>query len=129
MASIWLRVITIAIGLSVAGPAVAGSGELGQTQDPGQARNAGARWLVEHQNADGGWGAGAWGRDVSGATSDVATTSLAVMALLRDANGEPAHRKAIERGVGFVVRVVESSGRPLWEYGHDARGAPCTGRT
>jgi hypothetical protein len=31
------------------------------------------------------------------------------MALLRDANGEPAHRKAIERGVGFVVRVVESS--------------------
>jgi len=109
MTRIWRRAITIALVLGVAGPAAAGSGKLGQPQDPDHARHAGARWLVKHQNADGGWGAGVWGQDLRGATSDVATTSIAVMALLRDANGEPAHRKAIERGVGFVVRVVESS--------------------
>ncbi len=107
--SIWFRVMTIALALAVAGPGAALAGQPPQKQDPRQARSAGARWLVENQNADGGWGAGVWGRDVRGATSDIATTSLAVMALLRDAKGEPAHRKAIEQGVDFVVRAVEAS--------------------
>jgi hypothetical protein len=106
---IWFRVMVIGLALALAGPGAAVAGELTQKQDPQQARSAGARWLVENQNADGGWGAGAWGRDVRGATSDIATTSLAVMALLRDAQGEPAHRRAIEQGVDFVVRAVESS--------------------
>ena len=76
---------------------------------PDQARTAGARWLVEHQADDGGWGAGAFGQDRRGAASDVATTSLAVMALLRDAQGGPLHRAAIERGVLFTVRAIEAS--------------------
>jgi hypothetical protein len=71
--TIWIALALLA----VAGPALAAA--------PQQARNAGARWLVEHQHADGGWGAGSWGRSSAGSTSDVATTSLAVMALLRDA--------------------------------------------
>ncbi len=75
---------------------------------PTDARNAGARWLVEHQNPDGGWASGGYAR--RGAVgSDVATTSLAVMALLRDAAGRDVHRAVVERGVGFVVRVVEAS--------------------
>ena len=110
---IWFRVMTIALALSVAGPGAALASELAQKQqpkqEPRQARSAGAGWLVENQNSDGGWGAGIWGRDVRAATSDIATTSLAVMALLRDAKGEPAHRKAIEHGIRFVVRAVESS--------------------
>lgn len=76
---------------------------------PQDARSEGARWLVAHQNADGGWGAGAWGRSNGAAASDVATTSLVVMALLRDANGRPLHREAVERGVRFVVQAVEAS--------------------
>lgn len=98
-------VMTVVIGMSVAaaGPALAG------TAPPGQARSQGARWLVAHQNDDGGWGAGSWGGSAGAAASDVATTSLAVMALLRDANGRALHREAIARGVGFVVRAVEAS--------------------
>jgi len=106
---IWFRVMVIGLALAVAGPGAVVASELTQQRDPKQARSAGARWLVENQNPDGGWGAGVWGRDVRGASSDIATTSLAVLALPRDAKGEPAHRKAIERGVDFVVRAVESS--------------------
>jgi hypothetical protein len=77
-----------------------------------EARTAGARWLVEHQRADGGWGAGSFGRryDASAqASSDVATTSLAVMALIRDAGNSSAHGSAIERGISFVVAAIEAS--------------------
>lgn len=110
--SIGFRMITLAMAFAVAGPAAAGNFQgnpLAQAEDPDHARGAGARWLVAHQNEDGGWGAGALGRDARGTTSDVATTSLAVMALLRDANGEPTHQKALVRGVGFVVGAVEAS--------------------
>ena len=72
------------------------------------ARSEGARWLVAEQNADGGWGAGSWGNS-SGGASDIATTSLAVLALLRDANGKPLHAAAVQRGVDFVLQSVESS--------------------
>jgi hypothetical protein len=79
------------------------------TESPNHARAAGARWLIEHQAKDGGWGAGVWGQDVRDAKSDVATTSLAVLALMRDENGPTTHRQSIERGVLFVVGVVEAS--------------------
>ena len=102
-------IITMGLVLGLAGSATAGSSGLQTEQHPDRARAAGASWLVEHQNENGGWGAGVWGQDIKDATPDVATTSLAVMALLRDANGEPRHREAIVRGVLFVVRSVEAS--------------------
>jgi hypothetical protein len=79
------------------------------TEDATKARANGARWLVQHQNTDGGWGAGAHGNRSAGAASDVATTAISVMALLRDARGSGAHASAIERGVLFVVSAVEKS--------------------
>jgi len=106
--------LTIALTLGLAGAATGkgGSPDLGQTTtgQPAQVRSAGAAWLVAHQNGDGGWGAGAWGASNGKVASDVATTSLAVMALLRDANGQPhVHREAVLRGVRFVVESIEGS--------------------
>jgi hypothetical protein len=106
---IWHRTITILLALCVAGSAGASDLTKRAQQDPDHARTAGARWLVEHQGEDGGWGAGSWGRSAGGAASDVATTSLAIMALLRDANGEPLYQAAVDRGVLFVVKAVEAS--------------------
>lgn len=74
-----------------------------------QARVQGTAWLKAHQNEDGGWASGSWGRSNGVAQSDVATTSLAVMALLRDAGDSNDHRDAILRGVRFVIRRVEES--------------------
>lgn len=83
-----------------------------QAPDPAarqKTRSAGAHWLVQHQNPDGGWGSGGFGGASTGQGSDVATTALSVMALLRDAKGGAAHRDAIERGVRYVLEVIESS--------------------
>jgi hypothetical protein len=90
------------------------AGQQPTAQSPGQTRSAGARWLTQHQNADGGWGSGNFGQRHLGSqagaqTSDVATTALSVMALLRDAENSEAHRDSIQRGVAFVVSAVESS--------------------
>jgi hypothetical protein len=73
------------------------------------ARVHGSSWLTQHQNSDGGWGAGSWGASGGVTPSDVATTSLAVMALLRDGGHDGTHRAAIEKGVRFVVRTVEAT--------------------
>lgn len=106
-------VLTIALALGLAGAATGKEGNpalgLSTTGQPAQVRSAGAAWLVAHQNGDGGWGAGAWGASNGKVASDVATTSLAVMALLRDANGQPVHREAVLRGVRFVVESIERS--------------------
>jgi hypothetical protein len=69
-------------------------------------RARGVAWLVKEQRADGGWSSGNFGTDGRGAGSDVATTAWATLALFRDANGGPANREAISRGVGFVVDAV-----------------------
>ncbi|MAG30535.1 MAG: hypothetical protein CL908_06525, partial [Deltaproteobacteria bacterium] len=78
-------------------------------REAAQARSAGAAWLVTNQNADGGWGAGGWGRGSATTQSDVATTALATMALLRDDPALATHARAFERGVAFVVKAIEES--------------------
>jgi hypothetical protein len=80
------------------------------TRDQSQAsRGRGATWLVKSQKDDGGWGAGAWGTDNPQAPSDVATTSLVILALHRDAAGDGRHKKAIMRGINYVTQVIEQS--------------------
>jgi hypothetical protein len=105
---IWQSIISLLLAVGLASTAAAGTPNAHQRQPDG-ARASGAVWLVEHQHQDGGWGAGTFGQDGHDAVADVATTSLAVMALMRDASGRPIHRESIERGVLFVVRAVEAS--------------------
>ena len=72
----------------------------------------GAKWLLEHQGSDGGWGTGqAAGRHAGqlSNTSDVATTALSVLALVREGSGVKKHRAAIENGVRYVVGIVDKS--------------------
>jgi hypothetical protein len=73
------------------------------------ARSRGAAWLKASQKADGGWGAGAWGTDDPKAPSDVATTSLAILALHRDSAGDSRHNGTLRRAIGYVTKVVEVS--------------------
>ena len=61
------------------------------------------------QRADGGWGAGDWDTNAAQAQSDVATTSLTILALLRDAKGTDVHDESIRKAVEYVVGVVEDS--------------------
>ena len=72
-------------------------------------RAKGAKWLKSVQKADGGWGAGSWGTDDVNASSDVATTAMSVLALLRDGGGVETHQAAITRAVAFVTRTIEES--------------------
>jgi hypothetical protein len=69
-------------------------------------RGRGAAWLKRTQKSDGGWGAGAWGTDDPSAASDVATTSLAVLALYRDSSGDGRHKDTIRRAITYVTKVV-----------------------
>jgi hypothetical protein len=69
----------------------------------------GADWLISIQKSNGGWGAGDWSTDSTEAPADVATTSLVVLALVRDAGGSERHRDAIVKGVRYVTGVVEKS--------------------
>lgn len=73
------------------------------------ARQRGSAWLVSIQQEGGGWGAGDWSTDSVNASPDVATTSIVVLALLRDAAGSDRHRDAIARGVRYVADVVVRS--------------------
>ncbi|MFZ5481847.1 MAG: hypothetical protein ACOZNI_34115 [Myxococcota bacterium] len=69
------------------------------------AQRKGVAWLLAVQNADGGWGAGAWGQADAKAASDVATSAVAILALRRDGG----HADAITKGVRYVASVVEAS--------------------
>jgi len=91
--------------------------DLGRLDDEPARR--GVRWLVEAQNADGGWGGGkpsAWGGD-EGRVSSVEETAVAVEALVSAATGstaKPALDRAIESavqgGLTWLVAAVESGG-------------------
>lgn len=73
----------------------------------------GLAWLVDHQNADGGWG-GRIERLAKGKTrahSSVEETSVAVEALGAD-DSLPRYQAAAEEGLDWLVRAVES-GRHL----------------
>lgn len=72
-------------------------------------RKLGAEWLVSIQKDNGGWGAGDWGTDSVQAPADVATSSIVVLALIRDAAGSDRHSDAIVSGVRYVTGVIESS--------------------
>lgn len=81
--------------------------------DPAATREAGARWLVQHQNGDGGWGAASFvqrnaDRTATG-NSDIATTALALMALGRDAGATDRHQPAIRKGLDYVLTKIEES--------------------
>jgi hypothetical protein len=96
-------------------------GQLPQAQTPAKitastlspearkAREAGVRWLLQHQHSDGGWASGNWGTSGTEATSDVATTAFAVLALHRDAAGASRNATELRRGVEFVVHAVEKA--------------------
>jgi hypothetical protein len=72
-----------------------------------KARASGVSWLLQHQHGDGGWASGDWGTSGTEATSDVATTAFAVLALHRDAAGSSRNAAELRRGVEFVVHAVE----------------------
>ena len=69
------------------------------------ARAEGAKYLRGAQNMDGGWGAPDSGRASDG-TSDVATSSIVLLALHRDANGAHTDDDAIIRGVRYVLKSI-----------------------
>lgn len=103
----------VALDYSLAsGPALAPPGvEQGQSGlSPDEARASGIAWLKSVQLSDGGWGAGAFG-EAQGAVSDAATTSMAVLALVRDGGVRGSHQAEIERGVRYLVQAVESGPR------------------
>ena len=77
----------------------------------------GLAWLVSHQLNDGGWGQGDespnMGKSMDGqrAKSNVADTSMAVLALLRSGStpSRGAHKAATRRGVEFILGQIEAS--------------------
>jgi squalene-hopene/tetraprenyl-beta-curcumene cyclase len=94
-------------GLGAALPALDAAGE-----DPRSARfRRAVRWLVEHQNTDGGWGESCRSYDEPGlrgmGPSTASQTAWAVLALL--AAGEIDSR-AVERGIAYLVATQLSDG-------------------
>ncbi len=84
-------------------------GDTASSEDILKARARAAAWLESVQKADGGWGAGSWGQDDVQAPSDVATTAMAVLALVRDGAGVQKHQASITRGVAFVNKTIAES--------------------
>ena len=50
----WITIAAALVALAVTGTATAGSAQLQKHQNPDQAREVGARWLVEHPIESGG---------------------------------------------------------------------------
>jgi hypothetical protein len=76
----------------------------------------GIRVLAGAQNADGGWDAEIWGRDIPtpvGVWSFVPSTSFAVQALA--ATGDMAYRDQASRALAWLVRVQNEDGS--WNFG------------
>lgn len=79
----------------------------------------GLKWLVEHQNQDGGWGQGEEqssmrrgpGSQSEGYGSNVADTATACLALIR-AGSTPAkgpHAQALRKGIAYICSEIEAS--------------------
>ncbi len=79
--------------------------------NPREARRLGADFLKKIQKKDGGWGAGSWGQADDGAPSDVATASIVLLALHRDADGTDIHAEAIAKGVQYVLKAIDDAPR------------------
>jgi squalene-hopene/tetraprenyl-beta-curcumene cyclase len=61
---------------------------------------AGTRWLVEHQNADGGWG------DTVHSRTNISTTAIVWAALSAIAPGDPPLHAAIARATGWLEQAA-----------------------
>jgi squalene-hopene/tetraprenyl-beta-curcumene cyclase len=79
-------------------------GELRQVPEVALIAHRAARWLLQVQNGDGGWGAGAH------VPSSIEETAVAVSGLSAAAASEGAADAAIERGVAWLA-VATGSGR------------------
>ncbi len=85
------------------------AGTAAKPEQVAEARKSGAAWLKTVQRADGGWGAGSWGSDDLAAPSDVATTALTILALVRDGGGVDMHKESITRAARFVTKTIQES--------------------
>lgn len=97
--------------------AVTGMARFGNVPGEDRCRPAIGRaigWLLEHQNADGGWGESPRSYDepeLRGVgESTAAQTAWALLALLAGGRGAEAGR-AIERGVGYLLSTQRPDGR------------------
>ncbi len=97
----------IGYGAPITQPAV--EPDAASAEDIAKARDRGIAWLKQVQRPDGGWGAGDWQVDAAAAQSDVATTSLVVLAMLRDAGGTDKHDESIAQAVRYVAKVIDES--------------------
>ena len=94
---------------------------LGDAENDAARIGAGAAWLVQHQNADRGWG------DTTDSPSNLATTLLAVAALnLADSTGmhDPQAAAAIEGARGYLASLAAGTPREIVQairrqYGDD----------
>lgn len=83
-------------------PSHGGAGSF-KTTDASQA--AAVKYLMSAQQQDGGWASGNW--SAGPAQSDVATTALVTMALLRD--GDKSSLGAVKKGAHFISQAVLQS--------------------
>jgi squalene-hopene/tetraprenyl-beta-curcumene cyclase len=102
--------VNFVYGLGAVLPALAAAGE-----QPDEPRfQVAVRWLVEHQNADGGWGETCASYDdpaLAGAGESTASqTAWALLALLA---AGAAGSEAARRGVAYLVATQEPNGEWL----------------
>ena len=80
-------------------PSHGGAGSF-KTTDASQ--DAAVKYLLSAQQSDGGWASGSWSAEQ--AQSDVATTALVTLAILRD--GDKANLGAVKKGAHFISQAV-----------------------
>jgi squalene-hopene/tetraprenyl-beta-curcumene cyclase len=81
-------------------PTLSGSADRDALKD---AVEAGRRWLVDHQNADGGWG------DTVRSRSNISTTAIVWAVLATLGESEPASRASIARASDWLRQCGQPS--------------------